>query len=312
MADAQTQNQMQYRRDFPMVGTGLYYIQIPSGLKFVTILNATDNHVELYDTIQRLEDANPMDALIRSVPYYNQTLPLRNSLDYTLIFRNGGGTDNKMVSVIFTFESLNINGSTAPPGTNQNVSLTADMIGLAKSHQLPSDLTTAGNLRVEVENTVPVQVNGAVEITNDEGNSIPVNLVTPVDIGTMPNVNIATLPNVNIGSMPEVDINAMPAITIAPNQNVGITPKTFSAWKVEMITFPAQAPMQLPNHPCHTVTICCPSLNTQSVLFGDTASTAVFELKPGEKSDPIPVSNTNKIYVYGLTDEEVVFQYGTY
>lgn len=206
----------QFRTDQVMQGSKAVNLIIPAGMKFVTVLNSTDNKVELYTGSIDYNSADVRDSLIQSVPYYNQTMPIPNDLYYTLVWRDGGATGVKVVTVIFTVESMNINGSTGAPGTNQNVVITADQANLAKASQLPGNLVN-GNLAVEVRNSAPVTIQGEVEIKNDTGSAINVNVGNDVKLLAGQTVNVGNLPAtqpVSIADAIHAIIDSLPAVTV--------------------------------------------------------------------------------------------------
>ncbi|MNM27075.1 hypothetical protein D3C81_375580 [compost metagenome] len=199
----------QWRKDINMTGITqdtLSTFTIPTGLLFVSVLNSTNNAVELYQEITTMEKANPVYSVIQNSPYYNQTVPLRDTgTDFTLIFRAGGGTEPKILTLIFSTVNLQINGPTYQPGGTSNTAIISDSVGLAKGSQFPSALGSGGGIKTEIINTPSVTVSGGVEVNNDTGNPIPITGSVTATISGTPAVNIGT-PTVNIGTIPEVEI----------------------------------------------------------------------------------------------------------
>lgn len=182
-----------FKQNITMTGTGAMQITIPTGMKYVCVYNNTDNTIQVYDDIRTVQDANLRDVMVTCAPYTAITVPLntKNTI-FTVIYLTGGGVGSKVAQLMFDTENLNINTQMGNPGTNQNVAITTDQIGLAKGTQLPASLTGTGNLKVEVMNQVPVEVegnvtlnqpvsiqgtvnvSGSVEVANDQGNPLPI------------------------------------------------------------------------------------------------------------------------------------------
>lgn len=147
-----------YQKEYLMSGSeGIFQFSIPRLYKFVSILNSTDNEIQLYDDTRPLASADLRDCLINVVAGQNITVPLRNdnALDYTIIYKSGGMINEKRLTIIFSSENLNIN-STVPQAGADAVSIIGDSVGLARQAQLPSTLD-GGALRVNVQNS-PLEI----------------------------------------------------------------------------------------------------------------------------------------------------------
>jgi hypothetical protein len=193
-----------------MDGSSSDRFQIPAGYKYMSVINNTDNTLYIYQ--ERRSDNVPQDALIKVPTYTQQTLPISTErFDITIFYTDGGGAGTKKAEVIFSVENLGIQGTlgTAISGT---ITLGADGVGLARQTQLPGELGGAGGLKVELLNGGTVVVSGAIEVTNDEGNPLPVS--GSVDIVTIPSLPAGTN---NIG---DVDVLSLPPIPAGTN-NIG-------------------------------------------------------------------------------------------
>lgn len=135
---------------------GFQGVFVPSIYKFMTVINNSDNTIEVYQDQRTSADSDIRDQLLK-VPYYNQnTVPIRDGQYFTFIYTNGGIVGQKKASFIFSEENLQINGSLSSPSSGGNVSLIADGVGLARQSQLPSALS-GGNLKIAVMNaSLPV------------------------------------------------------------------------------------------------------------------------------------------------------------
>lgn len=267
----------QFRTDQVMQGSKAVSLIIPAGMKFVTVLNSTDNKVELYTGSISYESADVRDSLIQSVPYYNQTMPLPNDTYYTLVWRDGGATGVKVVTVIFTVESMNINGSTGAPGTNQNVVITADQANLAKASQLPGNLV-GGRLDVNVGNTVSTNttINGTPNVAVPGGvvvNNWPAS--QKIDDTTPPNFKVAN--NTNTDAIPS---RPVPCTTINSGKVTGAS----DAQKVQLANLGAVRGVMLK----------ADKSNVDAILIGNSGTPA-WPLYPGEGM-VVNVDNMNKVY----------------
>lgn len=208
--------------DLVMNGSGLSYVDIPPGMNFVSIINNSDNTIEIYQDKRTAADSNVKDTLV-TVPYFTQlTVPLRRGTDVTFIYSDGGAIGTKKAVVIFCSENLNITGVLGNPSSGGSVTLQADGVGLARQSQLPLALGTSGGLKVEVQGTTPVSIAGQVEVMNDTGNPIPVGItgVLPaLSAGTnnIGDVDVLTLPSLPTGA------NTIGKVNIAPSGIGGFT-----------------------------------------------------------------------------------------
>lgn len=203
MADAKIVNR-QWRKDINMTGIEtdtLLYFTVPTGLEYVSVLNNTNNIIELYQEVTTLEQANPLYSIVQNSPYYNQTVPLGQNgagTNFTLIYRAGGGDETKLLTLLFSTVNMQINGPTYQPGGTSNTAIISDSVGLAKAAQLPAVLGSTGGLKAEIVNTPAVTVTGGVEINNDSGNPIPISGSVTATISGTPTVNIGTIGEVEV------------------------------------------------------------------------------------------------------------------
>ena len=127
-----------YNFDLIMNGSGVQNIQIPTGYKFVSFINNTDNVVEVYNDQRTVSDPA---ALFIKVPYYTQlTIPISNRNTYTFIYTDGGQVGLKKCIVIFSEVNLNISGVLGNPASGGSITVIGDGVGLARESTLDSVL----------------------------------------------------------------------------------------------------------------------------------------------------------------------------
>lgn len=144
----------------PMKGLqGYQKIDIPSNFQyeyeFLTMINITDNSVCIYPA--NFTEPQAGASIICAGPYSCMTIPLLSELvmGFNVVWTNPTGSNlnlTKTVQLIFSEENLNYNTSFAPSFTSGgdviNTAVVADDVGLARANQLPTTLTTNGNLKI--------------------------------------------------------------------------------------------------------------------------------------------------------------------
>lgn len=148
---------------------------LPSGpYKFLSIVNPTDYVIEIYQDTRTLADSNIKEMLIE-VPQYTQlTIPIDAGASFTFIYRMGVIGGAKKASCFFTDETLNMSGVLGTKATDGTITIGGDAVGLARSTQLPTSLTPAGRL--------PVEVLGTTNISTSEPIDVKVTAAVPLDI----------------------------------------------------------------------------------------------------------------------------------
>jgi hypothetical protein len=133
-----------------MNGSGSEHLTIPSGYKFLSIINNTDNVIYIYAETRSTNE--PDYALVKVPNYTSITIPIDGRLKYTFFYTDGGGAGNKKAELIYAVENLQINSllGTQIAGT---VTIGADGVGLSRQNQLPTDLSGEGNLKVGLAET---------------------------------------------------------------------------------------------------------------------------------------------------------------
>lgn len=159
---------------------GYKKIDIPSNYqyqyRFITIVNITDNSVCLYPGNVTTPQAGA--SIVCAGPYSSITIPIPSELllGFNVVWTNPTGSNLdkiKVVKLIFSEENLNYNASFAPSftagGDVVNTAIVADDIGIAKATQLPSALSSSGNLKVAVQEALPAGNNtiGGVILQTD-------------------------------------------------------------------------------------------------------------------------------------------------
>lgn len=226
---------------------------VAAGYQFMSIINNTDNVIQVYDDRRPAGDANVRDMIVE-VPYYTSlTLPIRGGQEYTFIYTDGGAVGTKVATVIFAVENLNINSQLGNPSSGGAITIQADAVGLARQAQLPAALTAGGNLATEVLNTVDVNVATLPELPAGDNNIGNVDVLTLPDVtigaalpagdNNIGNVDVLTLPelpagdnnigNVDVVTLPplpagtnnigDVDVVTLPAVTLAAKTAVKVT-----------------------------------------------------------------------------------------
>jgi hypothetical protein len=136
----------QYPVDIIMSGNGYKQVTIPTGMNYVSVINNTDNTIELYqDYVTKSGDGK----LLLKIPMFTAlTIPVNKGTAFSFVWINGGSNDTKTVHVIFSTQSLSINTTLGSNASLGNVTITGDNVGLIKASQLPSTLDSGGNLKV--------------------------------------------------------------------------------------------------------------------------------------------------------------------
>jgi len=146
---------MQYTRTFILGTTDVSYpLTIPSTTKFLSILNPTDCKIEIYQGSVDINLVNIADVEFYCPVYQAETLPVPqgNGYEYTIVVRGGTVVNpDKVLTIIAADSNLNINGTYGGSAATSVVTIGGDSAGLARSAQLPSDLSGQGNLKVAVE-----------------------------------------------------------------------------------------------------------------------------------------------------------------
>ncbi|MCM3176233.1 hypothetical protein [Paenibacillus sp. MER 99-2] len=228
---------------------GSMEVMVPPGMKYLSILNAgTDNTIEIYEG-QRSETAvNVLDSFAVVQPYQNTTRPIRESQFYTIVWRTGGKvSDQKILSLIFSQNNLGINFQGGMPGTNQNMTLTGDTVGLAKASQLPGSLNS-GNLRTAVMNDVNTKLVGEIPAGTKQIGSVKVDALPDVTVAGEVTTRSVGTSNVNVQNTVNARLQESSAIIgkVALAANVPVMDRNFkNGWlvqgqSVEVITAPAE------------------------------------------------------------------------
>lgn len=248
--------------------SGAKQITIEPGMKFMAVVNATDNELEVYQDRRTVADSS-IKAMFQLIPNFTQlTIPIDKSLDFTFIWTSGAKTGPKKATVIFSDENLNMNGQLGTPGSLGSVIIGGDSVGLARSSQLPQNLTGAGRLATEVMNEVAIKTNGPLTVdvpgvVQVEGT---VSLASAIQVGTV---------NVEPGSAP-------------------IETKDVSASLDGFAVTVGSTVASLPDRPCREVIIQADPDNTSPIRIGG-ATSQTFKLLPGAALS-FPVNNAKLLY----------------
>ena len=132
-------------------------LRISAAKKYITIDNDTDATISVYDNVGML---NPANILYEIKPYSARCYPLEIAEEeafYTMAW--DGTTYPDYFDIMLTSYDTH-NNLLYPQASSSNVTLVADSVGIARTNQLPSGLTTAGNLKVRVnENLTQLPAN---------------------------------------------------------------------------------------------------------------------------------------------------------
>ncbi len=118
-----------YKFDLIMNGSSSEHITIPTGYKFLSMINNTDNVIYVYAETRTTNE--PQYALVKVPNYTSLTIPIDGRVKYTFFYTDGGGADPKKAEFIYSVENLQINSllGTQIAGT---VTIGADGVGLAR------------------------------------------------------------------------------------------------------------------------------------------------------------------------------------
>lgn len=259
-----------YSFDLMLKGSeGAQQVRIPPEHSFISVVNPTDYQIEVYQDARTIQDSNVKQMLIM-VPVNTQiTVPIDKSKDFTFIFRSTTGSGSvKKANVFFSDVNLGVTGMLGSTSSGASVAITGDSVGLAKSSQLPSKTTSAGNLPVEVQNTPTVKI--------DSKDPVNVKMDAPVNIGSM--------------EVSKVNAEVKVAPGTAPLQTVSTSSRMdgFTLGATETAT-------ALPNQSCVEVIVQADPANTDNIRVGGATGQG-FKLLPGAAL-AFPVTNCNQVYV---------------
>lgn len=161
---------------------GFKIIDVPNVYQFMSIINNTDNSIEVYQDRRTPNDASVKDQLIDTPHFTQQTIPIREGQSFTFIYHDGGMPGQKKAAIIFSEENLGLQGQLGNPASGGAVTITSDAVGLAKQTQLPAALGAGGGVKVDVVSIA------SVEVANDAGN--PLSVSGNVGIVGTANVNV--------------------------------------------------------------------------------------------------------------------------
>lgn len=248
---------------------GVKQTRIPPGHTFISVINPTEYLIEIYQDARTFGESNVKQMLALCPVNTQITIPIDKGQDFTFIYRNTKGTnDSKKASVIFSDANLQISGMLGSEGSSGSVTIVGDSVGLAKANQLPTKLTAAGNLAVEVLNKPTVKV--------DDSTPLKVEMSAPVNIGSM-DVN-------KINSEVQVVPGSKPLQTVSTSK------------KMDGFTLSAtETATALPSQACVEVIIQADPDNTANIRVGGATGQG-FKLLPGAALS-FPVENCNQVYV---------------
>lgn len=241
-------------------------VTIPPGFTFITVINPSDNTIEVYQGARLEQDANVKET-VTVIPGYTQiTIPINPATEYTFIYQSGGAVGVKKATVFFTDENLGYNGLIGNPGASGSVNIGGDSVGLARRTQLPAQLTASGNLAVEVLNTPKVAI---------EGGSMDVNIVQSIPLPLEGTINLS---------------GAMEVSRIQETVSVKDTSSTLDGFTAAINSTAAP----LTSQACREVILQADPDNTTAIRIGGPTHQG-FKILPGAAVG-FPVTNTNMLY----------------
>ena len=134
-----------------IIADGSTTLRIPAVKKFITVDNDTDATITIYDNVGML---NPANILYEIKPYSARCYPLEISQENEALYTMGwnGTTYPNYFDIMLTGYDTH-NNLLYPQAGSSNVTVVADSVGIARTGQLPSTLSTAGNLKVGINET---------------------------------------------------------------------------------------------------------------------------------------------------------------
>lgn len=240
---------------------------LPSGpYKFLSIVNPTDYIIEIYQDTRTVQDSNIKEMLIE-VPQYTQlTIPIDAGASFTFIYRMGVIGGAKKASCFFTDETLNMSGVLGTKATDGTVTLGGDAVGLARSSQLPTSLTSGGRL--------PVEVFGNTNISTSEPLDVNITGAIPLEITT------------DLQLSGDLNINEVKGVVRTNSSSSGLDGFTASVGTTKI---------QLESQACSEVLIQADPDNTENIRVGGAVNQS-FKLLPGAVMG-FPVKNMSSLYV---------------
>lgn len=247
------------------------------GMKYMSVINNSDYSIEIYGDSRRAEDTNFKDTIGFIPPRKQNTIPLDERRTYTFIYSAANAGGQAKAIIYFTDESLGLVGDLSVGTGVQQVAIGSDSVGLVRRSQLPTTLTSAGNLATEILNIVKVQMDGVmqVEITK----SIP--LVLDGDISFDGDVGVT---EIKTPVKLDTSSTALDGFSLSATTNA----------------------VQLASQVCREVMLQADPDNTADVRIGGVNS-QVFKLQPGAVL-VFPVKNASSLWV--RTDSGTQALYG--
>ncbi|MEK5036417.1 hypothetical protein MKY96_33845 [Paenibacillus sp. FSL R7-0302] len=278
---------------------GSLQVSVPSGMKFVSIINPTPNTIEIYQDSRTATDSSVRSMLAQCQFYTQITLPIDASPNFTFIYKAGTAAGSLFkATVIFADENLNINGLIGNPGSSDSVVISADSVGLARSTQLPQALSANGALKVDVVNSAahPVTVSGEMEVKNDVGNPLAVMFAAAQAVTVSGAVTVGNEVEVknDTGNPLNVKFAAAQSVKTDAGSPLAVLMQPASFTVMQGVTG-VNSYKQMPSQATTQVMVQAPATNTYPVKLGNSPTTCFLILDPGAVF-VFDVSNVNQIY----------------
>ncbi|CAM2913494.1 hypothetical protein [Erysipelothrix tonsillarum] len=249
-------------RDSQAVNMGLP----AGGYGFLSVVNPTDYTIEVYQDTRTLQDSNLKEMLIEIPQYTQLTIPIDAGPSFTFIYRQGPIGGARKASCFFTDENLNISGVMGTKASDGTVTIGGDAVGLARSTQLPTNLTPGGRL--------PVEVFGSTNITAAQALDVNITGAIPLDITS------------ELQLSGDLNINQVNGVVKTDSSSDGL-----DGFSVSVGTSVSQLAAQ----PCREVILQADPDNTENIRIGGPTA-QVFKLLPGAVMG-FPVHDVSKLYI---------------
>jgi len=275
------------------------------GYKYVAIINAnTNDRLELYQDIRTLSSANVLESLYTASPYQNVTymLDINKGNQFTLVWRDGGGTNEKRCILIFAEENPNMNFQGSDGTMTGNLTIVGDNVGLVKASQIPPSLSS-GRLKVEVQDglTVSFPPNQNVTLTN----SLPTgaNKIGNVDVLNEVDVEVTKPLPAGTNNIGHVSVDNFPTPTIIKTKQHGFSTNTNSTGQ-PLPDIPCYAVM-IQSSPDNTVNLMVKDLENSGVTIASLTAGASVVITCTNASNLLVITASGTAQVYGFAEVDV-------
>lgn len=221
--------------------SGLFVIQNARGYKYLSFINNSPAVIEAYQEVLTQRDIGA--RYIYKCPSFGQySIPIEERPDFTFFWESSSSQDESF-QIMLSEENPNFNSTFLAPSQAGAVKLVQDDVGLARSKQFPSTLSSTGAMRTSLTEPLPAGTNhlGSVNVgempplTDSNAKIGRVDIASPVEIKSLPDVAIYKLPPLPTGN------NTIGNVSLVGSLPAG----TASIGKVEISKMPTSKPDQI-------------------------------------------------------------------